>query len=180
MSNMKNTKKVTTFLRFFVLLPYLTNLLCCIEVFVSDLLLDEFVFLISTFLLVHFFLLYCWAPSRDLKKSNHFSFLLFFYLLVFLSIIFLFDAYFSLISTYFCFIFLVDQCFSFRSTFLLLRDLLDLGFSFRSISLLNSLFALKFIFPCILFDGLFFSQIYLSLVDVLLWEPWATWWIQKR
>jgi len=39
---------------------------------------------------------------------------------MFLSIIFLFDAYFSLISTYFCFIFLVDQCFSFRSTFLLL------------------------------------------------------------
>ena len=31
MSNVKNTKKVTTFLWFFVLLPYLTNLLCCIS-----------------------------------------------------------------------------------------------------------------------------------------------------
>jgi len=162
MRYVKNTKNVTTFLRFFVLLPYLTNLICCIEVFVSDLLLDEFVLLRSTFLLVHFFLLYSWAPSQDLKKGNHFSFLLFFYLLMFLSIIFLFDAYFSLISTYFCFIFLVDQCFSFRSTFLLVRDLLNLCFSFRSISLLNGLFALRFLFPCILFDEFFSSQIYLS------------------
>jgi len=31
MCNVKNTKKVTTFLRFFIFLPYLTNLLCCIS-----------------------------------------------------------------------------------------------------------------------------------------------------
>ena len=70
----------------------------------------------------------------------------------FFLLFFLFDAYFSLISTYFCFIFLFDQCFPFISTFLLVRDVLNLGFSFRFISLLNGLFA----FPCILFDRFFF------------------------
>ena len=135
---------------------FLSQIYRWMDLFFSDLLLDGFVLLRSTFLLVHFFLLYSWAPSRDLKIGNHFSFLLFFYLIVFLSIIFLFDAYFSLISTYFCFIFLLDQCFPFISTFLLIRDLVDLGFSFISISLLNGLFTLRFLFPCILFDEFFF------------------------
>jgi len=66
-----------------------------------------------------------------------------------------------------------------RSTFLLVRDVLDLGFSLKSISLLNGFFALRFSFPCILFDGFFLLRSTFILVDVLLWEPWATWRIQK-
>jgi len=132
------------------------------DLFFSDLLLFWLIF--SSDILKHL--------HWDFKKGNHFSFLLFFYHLL--------RYFFFLLIFCLMHIFLWYLHFFFRSTFLLVRDLLDLGFSLRFIPLLNGFFALRFFFRCILFDLFFLLRSTFLLVDVLLWEPWATWRIQKR
>jgi len=110
MSNVKNTKKVTTFLRFFVLLPYLTNFLCCIS------LLEGYFSLRSTLYFFYFCfgLMFCseiHEHREEHQKGNNFStiFILLPYLTPFLCHIDILLSY-----LLFCCISVLDQCFALR------------------------------------------------------------------
>jgi len=71
-------KKVTTFLRFFVLLPYLTNILCCIsllgDVLLSDLLCISFIFVLDWCFALRFM-----STVKNTKNITTFLRFLFFY-----------------------------------------------------------------------------------------------------
>ena len=114
-SIVKNTKKVTTFIKNFVLLPYLTNLFCCIS------LLDECFALRSTIYFFYFCfgLMFCFEiheHHEEHTKGNNFSavFRSLPYLTSFICYIYLFDGCFTFRSTIFCCISVLDQCFALR------------------------------------------------------------------
>ena len=115
MSIVKNTKKVTPFLRFFILLPYLTNLFCCIS------LLDGCFALKSTLYFFYFCfgLMFCFEiheHREEHQEGNNFStiFRSLPYLISFICYIYLLDECFTLRSTLFCCISVLDWCFALR------------------------------------------------------------------
>ena len=119
------------FLLFLFFMDIFVDKMCWVEVFFSDLLLDEFVLLKYTF----FLLMFSSEIFEDLDRtkskvrtSNFCHSFTIFSDLIFFSIIFLFYGYFCLKSTYFCSIFLLDKCFVFKSTLLCCIYLFDLCF----------------------------------------------------
>jgi len=179
-------------MQFFILLPYLTTLFCCIF------LLDECFALRSTLYFFYFyfvlmFLLWdSWAPWRT-QKSNNFSaiFRSLSYLTSFICYIYLFDECecFTLRSTIFCCISVLDRCFALRfmNTMKNTKKISTICLPVRCTSHNyehcqehqkgnNYFSSLRFFFRLPYLTTYFFV-VFLYLMNVLLsyaWTPWRT------